>query len=155
MNEEDYVRVPYPSERYFKFLVLRHGFKGPFVRQAGHGHQVSYVNGLIVINLSCSGGCQGYITKLRRSYPRLESGEQYLSDVEYRDQYSKNLLSLLSKTEYREYCLYSYCRSSEAELSFLSQLVKLNPEILLGDWRKFSAWFRIKQAIRRRCRRLI
>lgn len=134
-----------PVREQFEFLTRDFDFKGPFQWNMGHEQEFTYVNGHLYVNIGFDGGFFLSIGKTHKMIPELSTGELNIGQVDYRDRIWIDVLSLLSKKERNE--IYGQ-RDQIVQLSSLAQLLKNNPEILQGDWRKFSILYKLTSSIR-------
>jgi len=121
---------------YFQFLVSTHGFKGPFEYKPGRRAGSYYVKGDVIVNFEYDGTYIAMIMKTKKTFTDLENGELNLLDIEP-DDYA---YYEISKLDYKKRFWNSVSDENLTEKYYwyYEKLIKNNPEILNGDFYKFS-----------------
>ena len=128
---------------YFNFLVEEYDFLTPITYQYVKEVYTDYNKKNIVISISYDGGYFCSLIKIKRFDNELLDENRKLINIDYKERKYYDLTILdISKDLYKSL---SNVDSKIRSLVYYSTLLKNNPEILNGDFRKFSFWYRLKQ----------
>jgi hypothetical protein len=127
--------MDFQEDRYFGFLVNQ-GFKGPFNFNIAYEMHTTYVRGKIIIDIAYDGGYQVYIVRTKRLIPELETGKKKLSDLDFSESSYHALTELDPKKKI--FNSVDFNNQIDKQLWYYSKLLLDNPEILLGDLKKFN-----------------
>jgi len=128
---------------YFNFLVERYNFQTPITYNYVHEICTDYIKDNIIISISFDGGYGFGLIKLKKIDRNLLNGNIKKVDIDYNKRRYYDL-TLLDKNK----ILYKSLSNVDLKirnLVYYSTLLKNNPEILNGDFRKFTLWYDIKQ----------
>jgi hypothetical protein len=118
---------------YFNFLVKDFAFSGPWEFSWGHESHVCYIKGKCIIDIGYDGGYFVHLAITKSYIPELESGKMNISEVSANQWRYYSINSLQSKKD---------SNHSFSPLDEAAQLIKMNSEILHGDVRKYSFFYR-------------
>jgi hypothetical protein len=121
----------------FKFLNTQHGFHGPYNWHIAYELQATYIKGNIYFNISYDGALFFTIGKTKQYNADLEQGIINLSHIPDKEKISHDIMELIPKKSQR------YSDTPQSDLIMAVELVHKNPEILDGDWQKFSLRYKI------------
>ena len=120
----------------FDFLVREHGFSTPIFYTVAYELHVAYIKNDFFVDIAFDGSYWATVNKSEKVVQGIISGKTKINDLDYRKIASHSLLRLDTKKEVYNSILKFY--RNEKALFYYAVLLKNNPEILNGNFRKFS-----------------
>lgn len=128
----------------FDFLVSEYGYSGPVKWNIAYEMEFTYTKQLLFVNISYDGAFFVSVGQIRKEIEGFASGRILLKDIDHRNQLRYDITDLISAVDKNEL----YTQSDPfAVLAGLAGVMRQNPEILNGDWHKFSIRHRLKQKL--------
>jgi hypothetical protein len=130
---------------YFFFLVEDYNFQQPITYNYVKEIYTDYIKNNIIISIGFDGGYGFSLIKTKKINEDLLEGNIKVVNIDYKDRQFYDL-TLLDKNK-KLYKSLSNIDLKIRNLVYYSTLLKNNPEILNGDFKKFSLWYNIKQKL--------
>jgi hypothetical protein len=125
-------------KKYFDFLFSEHNFSAPIFYNIAYEEHIAYIKDDFFINIAFDGSYWVTIDKYSQTLQEVLSGKTKINDLDYRKLRSYYLSQLDPKKE-----LYNSIQNltgHEKDLYYYVRLLKDNPEVLNGNFKKFSLW---------------
>ena len=131
--------------KYFGFLSTEQNFKGPFTYNYVREVHTDYIKGDLIVKITYEGDYWVDIIKLIKPNPDIESGVKRVVDLDISElrYYSIGQLDPNKK-------LWNSVSSSnfpDKKLWYYLNLIRQNPEILKGNFEKFTIKYRILKTL--------
>jgi len=130
---------------YFDFLITDYNFKTPVTYNYAREVHTDYIKENIIVKIIYEGAYWCELIKLNKIDKGLLTGEKMITDMDYNSMTHFNLSSLDPDKKF--YNSVSKDNFPDKELWYYSMLLKNNPEILNGDFSKFSIIYRLLKKI--------
>ncbi len=134
-----------PVIKYFNFLVTDFGFMPPITYNYVREIHTDYIKDNIIIKIIFDGSYFCEIIKLKSLDHELLAGKKRSIDIDINDKkiYPLSMLDPQKKL----YNSVSNDNFPDKDLWYCSKLIKNNPEILQGDFTKFSFTYRLLKKV--------
>lgn len=135
------MNIEFDISKYFNFLVEEYKFFPPVSYEYCREIHTNYIKDNIIIDIYFDGDYSCYIIKTKKIDKELLTGKIRVVDIDYKE-LKFYYLERLDKNE----VFYNSLLNAELttkKLLYYSSLIKSNPEILNGDFRKFSKYYKI------------
>ncbi len=133
-------------EKFFDFLITDFDFKGPFSYPYVREYHTDYVRGNLIISVMYEGDFWAGLTVLKNPNPEIETGNLRVVDIDYAETKYYELEQLDWKKK-----LWNSISSSnltDKRLSYYSQILKQNPEILEGNLKKLTLHYKLLKMLK-------
>jgi hypothetical protein len=128
-------------DKYFGFLSSEYEFKGPYEFFWNHELHVNYIKGRLIVDINFNHPFYFVsIFDTKETVPTLESGEVSFKDMWPQNWATYNLSDLSSKGEYK---LKELKETPLRQLEYYVKLLRDNPELLNGNFRKYSVLYKL------------
>ena len=133
--------IDFLIHKYFNFLTEKLQFKGPYSYNHVREYHTDFVKGNIIVKIACEGDFWVDIIQLKCFDPEIESGKKRVVDLKSNDckYYEPGQLDKKKKL----WNSVSDVNFPDKELWYSHKLIMKNPELLEGNFEKFSLKYRI------------
>jgi hypothetical protein len=148
MSEKKYTEIYLPVKKYFDFLIDEYNFQEPFVYQFTREIRIEYIKNNISIDIGFDGGYFCSLVKIDKNYiDTYVSLKTNYNKYYHNLNYSKISIYHISNLDFNKEVLKEIQKLNlpqrDKELLYYSTLIKKNPEILSGNLKKFSIWYKL------------
>ncbi len=125
-------------DKYFNFLITEFNFKGPITYNFYREIHTDYIKDNIVVKIVYDGDYWCDLIKIKGGSKDILFREKRIVDIDREKLIYYEISDLdINRNLYHSIFIDD---SSEKELWYYSTLLKKNPDVLNGDFRKFSFW---------------
>ena len=122
--------------KYFGLLVKEYNFKGPYNYNYVREAHTDFVKGDLIVKIAYDGDYWVELIKTKKIYPNLENGTQKVTEIAYSELRHYDLSDLDRKRK-----LWNSISSEnfpDKSLWYYFNIIKMNPELLEGNFRKLT-----------------